>query len=199
MKIKDLKIHLFFLKSFLEIFKKQNIKELNPFFENFFSRNQLIEILEYLYLDGLEEFKIENLNDKELLDLIGNDVSLLEYYIFKLEESITSTPTMSQEEVSSFFKEIQMENYYLADKPVNEWDEYDKSNYYSLLLKRGKSKRVFAIFTSDVNDEDKYAVTTKPSFFFDTKEDAELELQRILTRENFKEDDLKIMSLWKIH
>ncbi|WP_147296418.1 hypothetical protein [Lutibacter oceani] len=172
---------------------------MNPFFENFFSRNQLIEILEYLYLDGLEEFKIENLNDKELLDLIGNDVSLLEYYIFKLEESITSTPTMSQEEVSSFFKEIQMENYYLADKPVNEWDEYDKSNYYSLLLKRGKSKRVFAIFTSDVNDEDKYAVTTKPSFFFDTKEDAELELQRILTRENFKEDDLKIMSLWKIH
>jgi hypothetical protein len=199
MKIKDLKIHLFFLKSLLEILKKQHTKELNHFFEKLFSRNQLIEILEYLYLDGLEKIKIENLNNKELLELVGNDASLLEYYIFKLEESITSTPTMSQEEVSSFFKEIQMENYYLADKPVNEWDEYDKSNYYSLLLKRGKSKRVFAIFTSDVNDEDKYAVTTKPSFFFDTKEDAELELQRILTQENFKEGDLKIMSLWKIH
>lgn len=199
MKIKDLKIQLFFLKSLLEILEKQHTQELSPFFETLFSRNQLIEILEYLYLDGLEVFNIDTLGDSELLDLIGNDVSLLEYYVFKLEESITSTPTMSQEEVSDFFTDIQMENYYLSDKPVSEWDEYDTSNYYSLLLKHGKSKRVFAIFTSDVDDKDKYAVTTKPSFFFDSKEDAELELKKIVTQENFKEGDLKILSLWKIH
>ena len=199
MTIKEQKIHLFFLKSFLEILKEQKVQKLNTFFENLFSREELIEILEYLYLDGLDEFKIDNLKNEELLDLIGNDVSILEYYTHVFEEQITKIPELSQKEISEFFERTNNELHYLYSKPIEKWDEYDRSNYYSLLFKSGTTKRVFAIFTSDVDDKDKYVVTTKPSFFFDTQEEAEKELNKILTQEKFKEGDLKIMSLWKIH
>ena len=56
-------------------------------------------------------------------------------------------------------------------------DSYDKSNYRSLLLKTGTTKKVFGVFTSDVLAEDVYAVTTKSSNFFDTEQEAEVEYQ----------------------
>jgi len=199
MTIKEQKIHLFFLKSFLEILKAQRVQELSALFENLFSRKELIDILEYLYLDGLGEYNIEDMKDVELLDLIGNDVSILEYYTHVFEEQITKIPELSHTEISEFFERTNNELHYLYSKPIEKWDEYDRSNYYSLLFKSGTTKRVFAIFTSDVDEKDKYVVSTKPSFFFDTQEEAEEELNKILTQEKFKEDDLKIMSLWKIH
>ncbi len=198
MTIKQQKIILHFLKCHQKGLRAQKVDGLNPMFQNFFSRSELIDILEYLYLDNLKEFSIEELTEAELLELIGNDASILEYYSYKLEESITASPTLSQEEVTEFFQRTQNEIHYLSSKPADEWDGYDRSNYYSLLFKHGKTRRVFAIFTSDVIEEDKYAVTTKPSFFFDTKEEAQEELQRIVDDGDFKEDHLKVMSLWKI-
>ncbi|SDW82341.1 hypothetical protein SAMN05444411_102249 [Lutibacter oricola] len=195
--IKQQKILLYFLKAYKELLNNQKVDERNLLFNNFFSREELIEILEYLYLDKLEEFQIEKLNDKELLELIGNDASILEYYSYKLEESITATPTLSQNEVSEFFERTSNEVHYLYSKPTESWDDYDSNNYYSLLFKHGKTRRVFVIFTSDVNEEDKYAVTTKPSYFFDTEQQAKDELERILQQRKFKRDELKIMSLWK--
>ena len=84
----------------------------------------------------------------------------------------------------------------MASKPVEEWDEYDTSNYRSLLVKTGTTKKVFAIFTSDVLAEDVYAVTTKPSYFFDTKEEAESEINNILVEGKFTRDELVVHSLW---
>ncbi len=195
--IKQQKIILFFLRAYKKELEKQHVDELNPMFNNFFSREELIEILEYLYLDKLEEFQIEKLDNNGLLELIGNDVSILEYYSYWLE-GITTSPMVSQKKVSEFFERTQNEIHYLNSKPTEQWDKYDTSNYYSLLFKNGKTRRVFAIFTSDVNEKDKYAVTTKPSFFFDTKEEAEVELKSVLKEKKFKRDELKIMSLWQI-
>jgi len=199
MTIKEQKIHLFFLKYLLEELRKQKDQNLSTLFKNLFSRKELIDILEYLYLDGLDDYNIEEMNDAELLGLIGNDVSILEFYIQQFEKHLTKTPELSHSEISEFFQRTNNENHYLYSKPIEKWDEYDRSNYYSLLFMRGKTQRVFAIFTSDVDEKDKYLVTTKPSFFFDTKKEAEVELNKLLTQENFKVGDLKIMSLWKIH
>jgi|TARA_B110000037_G_C17127386_1_gene508859 hypothetical protein len=112
------------------------------------------------------------------------------------KQQITARPTMSQNEVHEFFDKFQLGTHYLRDKPVQEWDSYDVSNYYSILYKRGKVRRVFAIFTDDVNEQEKYIVTTSPSQFFDTKEEAEDELQKCY--EQGLHDSLKVMSLWKI-
>lgn len=200
MNLKQQKLILHFLKEYEAMLVRSKKQILHPFFKNFFLRNELIDILQQSHFDqDLEEHKIDTLENSELLELIGEDYFILSFLIEKLENGIKATPTMSQEEVHKFFNQIQIDPHYLRDKPVEEWDEYDRSNYYSILFKHGKTRRVFAIFTSDVKDKDKYAVTTKPSFFFDTKEEAEAELQKIIKEQNFKKEDLKIMSLWKIN
>jgi TATA-box binding protein (TBP) (component of TFIID and TFIIIB) len=81
---------------------------------------------------------------------------------------------------------------------VADWDDYDRSNYRSLMVKTGTTKKVYAIFTSEVLAEDVYAVTTQPSYFFDTKEEAEVEIENIIAKGEFKSDDLVIHSLWRL-
>ncbi len=55
---------------------------------------------------------------------------------------------------------------------------------------------MFTIFTSDVLAEDVSAVTTKPSYFFDTKEEAENEITNIIAEGRFTRDELTIHKLW---
>lgn len=98
--------------------------------------------------------------------------------------------------VRSEFPSNAKKDVHLASKPVEEWDSYDVSNYRSLLLKTGTTKKVFGIFTSDVLAEDVYAVTTKPSYFFDTKEEAEAEIENIVSEGQFSKEELVVHKLW---
>lgn len=136
--------------------------------------------------------------EEELLTLINNDANVLAYVIEQRKSNISAVPQLTQAEVYEFFERMPINIHYLKHKPVKEWDDYDVSNYYPLLFKHGKTRRVFAIYSADVKEEDKYIVNTQPSFFFDTKEEAEEELKRCIVEKNFKQEDLKIMSLWKI-
>lgn len=199
MRIKQLKLIIFFLKELESRLKDAKHKELSDFFRGFFSKEELVEILEYTFFDkDLLEHEIEAQSNEQLLELIAEDSFILSYVIQKLESQITSWVSLTQEEVDCFFKESALESHYLFSKPTLEWDSYDVSNYHSLLSKHGKSKRVFAIFTSDVTNEQKYSVTTKPTSLFDTIEEAEQELERICIERNALKTDFVIHSLWRI-
>lgn len=198
MNLKQRRLIGHFLKMLEKRMENQGIQKINPVFLKYFTRSGLIDIVLWLYTNYDKHFLADK-SDLELLELIGDDMNVLRFTIHRWNESISSLPTMSQDEVHKFFDAIQIDPHYLRDKPVNEWDEYDVSNYYAILFKHGKTRRVFAIFTSDVEDKDKYAVTTKPSYFFDTKQEAETELKHLVKQKNFKKEDLKIMSLWKIN
>ncbi len=199
MTIKQQKMIVFFLKQFQTVLEKNKNQKLSNLFNDFFSREELIDILEHSYFDkDLDSHNIEKLENTDLLELIGEDYFILSFLIEKMERSITATPTFSQKEKEDFFTSKGLELHYLSSKPSDEWDEYDVSNYFSLLFKHGKTKRVFAVFTSDVDEKDKYLVSTKPSYFFDTEEEAQKELKKILKERTFKKKDLKIMSLWHI-
>ncbi len=186
---------------FLEMLEKRIenrvAPKINPIFLKFFTRTELIDMVLWLYTNYDKSFLVDK-SDSKLLELIGDDMNVLLFTIQRWNQSITSTPTMSQTEVHEFFDQIQIDPHYLRDKPVEDWDQYDVSNYYSILFKHGKTRRVFAIFLSEVEDKDKYAITTKPSFFFDTKEEAETELDKICKVDKFKKGELKIMSLWRL-
>ncbi|HAV54296.1 MAG TPA: hypothetical protein DCX41_05105 [Aequorivita sp.] len=199
MNIKQRKLILHFLKQLQEILDRERNGEINEFFKGFFDRGELIEILEYFYTaKDLQGQEIDTLEYRDLLELLGEDMVILSFLIKKIEEGITAVPKMEQDEINRFFDDIGLGAHYLRDKPVEEWDGYDRSNYYSLLRKHGKTKRVFAIFTSDVKSDDKYAVTTKPFYFFDTKQEAEKELEKIIAEGHFTEKDLVIHSLWHL-
>ncbi len=198
MTIKERKLILHFLEMLYAEIENQKVAEINPIFLKLFSRKELIEIVVWLYTNYDKSMLTEK-TDEELLELIGTDSSVLAYVIEHWKNNISSVPKLTQDEVYEFFERIPISAHYLRDKPVEEWDDYDVSNYYSLLFRHGKTKRVYAIFTSDVKDEDKYAVTTQPSFFFDTKEEAEEELERVCLESKRSKSDFIIHPLWKIN
>ncbi len=197
MTIRERKLVLHFLELLEKQLENRKITEINPVFLNLFSRKGLIEIVLWLFANYDRSMLTEK-TDTELLELIGDDTCVLSFLIQKWKNSISAVPKLTKDEVHQFFDKIQIDPHYLRDKPIEQWDSYDVSNYYSILFKRGKTKRVYAIFTSDVKDGDKYAVTTKPSYFFDTKEEAEEELERICKETKQSKSDFIIHSLWQI-
>lgn len=81
--------------------------------------------------------------------------------------------SMTQEDVVVLLSFLGKETYYLMHKKVDEWDEYDRSNFHSLERKATRRlKRVFALFDDSVDEKDKYTVQTPPSFFYETHEEA---------------------------
>jgi hypothetical protein len=195
MKIKERKILLHFLKQHLETITEKAEPTQELYFQGLFTREEMLEII-MKYYDEDRDKLLKQENDE--LEAMILDELVLQYYIEKIEAGITATPQLSKEEIHEFFERTGQQTHYLMDKPLEEWDGYDRSNYYSLLTKHGKTKRVFAIFTSEVEDKDKYAVTTQPSFFFDSQKEAEEDMQRIIDEGKFKEGELKVMSLWQI-
>lgn len=198
MTIKHRKLILHFLELLAKEFETRKVTAIDPLFLELISRKELIEITLWLFTNYDKSILTEK-TDRELLELIGDDSCVLSYMIQKWKDSISAVPKMTKEEINAFFDKIILGNHYLKYKPVEEWDSYDVSNYYSLLFKHGKTRRAYAIFTSDVHEKDKYAVTTMPSFFFDTLKEAEEELEQICIETKQQKSDFIIHSLWKIN
>lgn len=196
MKLREKRRLLIYLEVLAEKFSEEDKREIHKNIIKYFPRVELIEIVLWLFQKTWKKDNLEHKTDEELFELIGSDTSIVLYLIDKLEKSIISYPKFEQEEVNNFFLRTQNEMHYLASKPVKEWDEYDISNYRSMLVKTGTTKKVYGVFTADVLSEDVYAVTTKPSYFFDSKEEAKAEIKNIEAEGQFKAKELTIHSLW---
>ena len=198
MKLREKRRLLIYLEILLEKFISELRNEIHPNLIKYFIREELIDIVLWLYPKKWTTETLELKTDANLLKLIDNDSNILSYLIDKIEKSTPMYPQLSQNEVDEFFSRTQKEMHYLASKPVDEWDEYDVSNYRSLLFKTGTTKKVYGIFTSDILSEDVYAVTTKPSYFFDTYKEAETEIKNIELEGQFKANELTIHKLYLI-
>ena len=85
--------------------------------------------------------------EKELsLKYIKNKIKSGEWKEVKesVNENLTVGGKPSQEEVDKFFEETFQETHYLASKPVEEWDEYDMSNWKAKLKKKKQGKPQFS-------------------------------------------------------
>ncbi len=118
---------------------------------------------------GWEESEITLVaNQTNGLSLDGKYEVLLRYcHDFAVESEFT------QEDVLFMCDHLNNPTHYLAQKPIDDWDEYDWSNYRSLKRKATtRIRRVFALFTGSVKEKDKYVVETPPSIHYDTMEEA---------------------------
>jgi len=198
MTIRTQKLILHFLEILQIQYESSEVPQDDFEIKQLLDRKTLIEMNLWVYTH-FKETQLQFKTDEELFENIKNKSTVLFFLIDKLEKQLTATPSYSQKEVNAFFEEVGLHFNYLRTKPVTEWDGYDQSNYLALLLKRGKAKRVYAVFTSDVKEEDKYIVTTKPSFFFDTEEEAEAQMESFYLQPQTPRGSLKVMSLWKIN
>ena len=197
MTIKERQLVLHFLQMLEQELNKRKVTEIDPVLLKYLDRKTLVEMIQDIFENMYVPEALMKISDENLLAMIGDDGLVLSYLIKQWKQRLKITPIATQERVNDFFDQIQLGPHYLRDKPVEIWDDYDRSNYYSILFKRGKTQKVYAIFTSDVEEGEQYAVTTQPDFYFDSEEEAEQDLQRLI-KEGRNPEDLKIMSLWKI-
>ena len=196
MQLRNQKRILFFLNKLESVLKSEKQTNVSLELVKYYTDSELREMIYWLYKEVWSKNALGFKNRDELIDLINADYEVLLWTIHQLKASMTATPSYSQTSVSGFFERTNNEIHYLATKPVHTWDEYDTSNYRSLLLKTGSTKRVYAIFTSDVLAEDVYAVSTQPSYFFDTEKEAKAEIENIVAEGKFTSDELVVHSLW---
>lgn len=198
MTIKQTKRILYFLKAFMVNIESNQDNSISPELLHLFSKKELVQMVQWLYGDYDKNLLIQK-TVTELSELIYDDANVLAHVIEQLESSINAVPKLTQAEVYKFFEKTPSTIHYLRDKPIETWDAYDISNYYSLLFKHGKTSRVFAIYTSDIKEEDKYIIPPEPSLFFDTKEEAEKEVEELYEAGTFTKGALTIQSLWRMH
>lgn len=196
MKLREIKRILVFLKDLENVIEISGNAKVSKELIKYYTDSELRKMIFWLYKDSWSKNSLGFVERKELIDLINCDAEILQWTIQCLEEKMINFSKYSQKEVDLFFKKTQNQIHYLASKPVEVWDEYDVSNYRSLSVKTGTSKKVYGIFTSDVLAEDVYVVTTKPSFLFDTQKEAEQEIEKILLEKKFTRDELTVHPLW---
>lgn len=196
MNVRTYKRILFFLNDLENAIETPGNSKISKELIKHYTDSELREMIFWLYKDSWSKNALGFLQRNELIDLIQGDWEVLLWTIHSLEQKLTNFPNYSQKEVDNFFEKTQNQIHYLASKSVKSWDEYDTSNYRNLLVKTGTSKKVYGVFTADVLAEDVYAVTTEPTFLFDTIKDAEQEIEKILLEKKFTREELTTHSLW---
>ncbi|MBB4807102.1 hypothetical protein HNP38_002406 [Chryseobacterium defluvii] len=182
-----------FMKMLQQRIERDRVENLSPVFVSILSKEELQNILKWLYLDQVpEQYDLETMDKQDLLEAIGDDIHILSYSIERwkkeLEEKITP------QKVYDVLCQLQLETHYLMTKILADWDEYDHSNFKALCEKAGKEKPLYAIFTSDTLEEDKY-ITPPFSRYHKTEWEAREELAEFFSEGGIAENELKIMSL----
>ncbi len=197
MKIREFQILLEVLKRYIDISEHLSCFEPIPFH---FTRPELIEIIKWKYggpaLDALD---LSKLNDQELIQAAGEEEEVLRYFIEKFERQIRIISELTQSEKDTFFDKYSLGDHYLNTKPIEVWDEYDHASYIALIFKYGKAKKVYGIYLSHVQDKELPFVTTQPSYFFCTPEEAKAEMEKILLESDYQPEELSIKSLYKFN
>lgn len=201
MKLREQKRILAFLTMLESLIKKQTFPALSDELLEFFSDEELRQVIRHHHSDSWSSKEIASLKDLKrpaLIEFILSDYALVLWTIKSIQKSMTATPNYEQGAIDEFFSHTSNEMHYLASKPVDSWDEYDKSNYRYLLIRTGTTKRVFGIYSSAVKAEDVYIVTTKPSYYFDTEEEAKAEIEKLVTTGSHTKGNLVVHSLWSL-
>lgn len=115
-------------------------------------------------------------------------LEILNYYcippLFEEEE-------INHEDVVFMLNHLGLETHYLGSKPLDMWDEYDRSNYHSLKRKAtSRIRRVFAYFAKDVEEKHKYTVDSPPAMYYESREEAEANLTPLTL------ETVNIYALW---
>lgn len=167
----------------------------NPIFLQLFTKEELLEILSWLYHGNIPQtYKPSEMISEEVLDAIASERSILLYIVQLLDNEKERDYVVDTNNVHATLKQLGLQTHYLADKPIPDWDEYDKSNFESLLKKAGKLTPRFGIFDANVKEEDKYSCTT-PAKRYTTEWEAQMMLALLIAEAGFCDGELKVMEL----
>jgi|GEM_PF-1623913 len=189
-------ILLHFLHEYESILEERRELKVSPFLKSFLVRDELIAIVKSSTEKvNWEEHDLENLPIEKLWNIIADDRIIISYYLLQWKKEVKQREALLPDAVQDTLMKLSAQTFYLGFKPLEEWDKYDHSNYWSLLLKAGKVRRLYGIYCSHIAQQKVREVTTPPNRFFDTWEQANKHLQAMKKQGKIKEGEAHILDI----
>ena len=186
----------YFLRKLKNRMESDKVNTLDALWLNIYTRDDLMDIVKWLYVPTVPEWmRFDEMDSEELLEAIGDEFHLLSFELEQASEELAETTKVTPKKVYDVLQQLGLETHYLMEKPVHEWNEYDYANYRALYQKAGNPLPLFGIFDSMVRPEDKYFVTTPPAKFFHSEREANAELEKLIREGELKVGEAKIMML----
>lgn len=178
--------------------RQQSHIGIHPFFQHFFTKQELIDITSYIFSEHeLSEVDLNVLTHAELLDIIDDDASILRFYLNQWEQQLILHESHSTQEVNDTLEQLSHHNHYLRNKMPEDWDKYDRSNFRSLQLKAGKLRKVYGIYDVNVSQDQVQDVNTPPKRFYETHEQATEVMQTMMSKNDSQDEYLHVLYLYK--
>lgn len=169
---------------------------INSVFLNIYSEDELRDIAVWLYTPTVpDRLKFDQMNKEGLLEAIGYDIHVLCYEMEQERQKLYEATKITPQRVYQTLEQLGIETHYLMEKLVIKWNEDDYANYRVLSQKAGNPVPVFGIYDSSVREEDKYLVTTPPSTFYPTEQEAVQALSEMIRSGQLEEGEAKVMML----
>lgn len=186
----------YFLRRLQQSMQSEKVATIDNVFLSIYSKDELMDIIKWLYVPTVPQYiNYDQMNKEELLEAIGDDFYILSYEIDQTRMELYETTKVTPERVRATLVQLGLETHYLMEKPVTDWDEYDCANFRALSHKAGNPTPVFGIFDSSVKEEDKYIVTTPPPKFYNTEEEANNALSKMVDNGQLKKGEAKVKML----
>ena len=178
----------------------EQVKGSIPFLMWCFTPDEVFEIMQWKYRDPfLEIVRLRRTDPTQLRKFISEHSETLRYFIEKWSKRIQQSPELSYREKEDFFGKYGIEDHYLNFKSIDKWHSSDEETFIALLFTHGKAEEVYAVFLLDPDNTAFHAVSTQDTFFFDTTEEAEEEVQKLTEERGYSPGMLRIQSLFKIN
>jgi hypothetical protein len=161
-----------------------------------YTDSELRKIIHWLYNEQWSVNSLGFMNRSELVALINSNYGVLLWTIDQLEKKTVALLENTLEEVATFFQDTYNEIHYLASKPVENWNSYDQTNYRSLRLKAGATKKVFVVLPIPKKKRDKATPALLPNYLFDTEEEAAKAIEHMHQENANSTLDFRIASVW---
>jgi hypothetical protein len=174
-----------------------NTSPIDHFFTNFFTTDELKDIVHALYSGPvLAVYDTERMSKTELLGAIGSNGAILTYFLDRWDEETRELVALNIQAVHETLKQLGVYTHYLLCKDLSQWDRYDLSNYRALQVKAGRVVQVFGIYDSSIKQEEVNVVDTPPNRFYDSRELAQTAMQEMIEGGQFDPDELHILPLY---
>ncbi|QHI38068.1 hypothetical protein IMCC3317_34520 [Kordia antarctica] len=173
-------------------------KGIHPFFENFFTKQELIEMITLIFSEHeVKEVDLSILTHRELLDIIDDDMSILSCCLYQWKQEELSHESSKEKEVDDTLDQLQHHTHYLRNKLSEDWDKYDVSNFRALQLKAGKIRKVYGIYDIEITQYRADYVDTPPKRFYETKQQATEVMNAMISGGSCVQGALHVLSIYK--
>lgn len=184
-----------FLQALLEQLQNNNSKDLDDYFKDFFTKDEIIAIFKHRYGDTISNhLNINPENTFQIAKVLSN-ADVLSYYLDAWQAERKQQQTLHPVEVMKTLEQLGLPTHYLASKAIAFWDEYDHSNYEALLLKSGKVHAIYGIYDAEITEENLPDVDSPPKRFYETYGEAKAVMETWIADGKYTEDEIHVLPL----